>query len=176
MSPEQVRSAKNIDVRADVWSLGVILYCLLVGVPPFHGPSLGALVYSVVRGPIPDVRALRPDVPAGVALVIARCLERDRSKRVRDCFELALLLAPYVRPDGKSAERIAVLDYAVARVPHAARQHLAAPPGPAAAEPPRAPEVMTVDRKQVMLGATLLVIGTAVIAALTTLAIRWLAP
>lgn len=95
MSPEQVRSARRVDTRADLWSLGVILYEMLAGEPPFTGESVGEVFASVLEASPPKLRDLRPDVPEGLADAIARCLKKNREDRVPTAAELAKLLAPY---------------------------------------------------------------------------------
>ncbi|HVJ93552.1 MAG TPA: serine/threonine-protein kinase [Labilithrix sp.] len=109
MAPEQVVSARDADARSDVWSLGIIIYRLIGGKPPFTGNSLGELIQNIIHGPMPNLRDLRPDLPAGLEHVVLRCLERDRTRRP-DVVELARLLAPYAGPNAApSLERIAVL-------------------------------------------------------------------
>jgi eukaryotic-like serine/threonine-protein kinase len=77
MSPEQLKSARDVDHRTDIWALGVILYELLTKQVPFGGNTITELVVSVLQDPTPDVRAIRPDVPEGIAVAIARCLAKD---------------------------------------------------------------------------------------------------
>jgi serine/threonine protein kinase len=81
MAPEQLRGAKNADARSDIWSAGAILYEALTGRLPFEAESGPELVYKVATGdPIP-VAQIRPDVSESLAVVIARCLQRDPSAR-----------------------------------------------------------------------------------------------
>lgn len=95
MAPEQIASARDADRGSDIWSLGVILFRLTSGKAPFQAPALGELIQRIMYGPIPDLRAVKPDIPPGLEHVVARCLERDRTKRISDAAELARLLAPY---------------------------------------------------------------------------------
>jgi serine/threonine-protein kinase len=98
MSPEQMKSARDVDARSDIWAIGVILFELLSGTTPFQGETITELVVSVTQGRVPSVRDLRPEVPVGLADVIARCLERDPDQRYPDVGKLAQALAPFGPP------------------------------------------------------------------------------
>lgn len=106
MSPEQVRSARTVDVRTDLWSLGVIMYRLLTGKPPFTGENLGEVLASILLAPPAPVGALRPEVPGGLVAAIERCLERDRERRFANAAELGLALEPFAEGGRSSVDRI----------------------------------------------------------------------
>lgn len=103
MSPEQVQSAKSVDARTDVWSLGVILYQMLDGQSPFKGTTMGETLGKVLTHSAPPIAQVRPDVPGTLAHVVDRCLERDRERRYRNVAELALALAPFASAEGKTS-------------------------------------------------------------------------
>ncbi len=101
MSPEQLDSAISVDGRTDIWALGVVLFELLAGKPPFQGKSSANIMSAVLRDPAPKLRSLRPDVPAALEEVVARCLEKDREFRYATVIDLAEAIAPFC---GKGAE------------------------------------------------------------------------
>ena len=107
MSPEQMRSSKDVDARGDIWALGVILYELLAGAAPFIADSMPELVFKIVDGaPVPLLQ-LRPDVPSGLEAVIFRCLEKDRARRFQTVGDLAGALSPFApRKSRVSIDRI----------------------------------------------------------------------
>ena len=111
MSPEQLVSSKSVDARSDVWSIGVVLYELLSGAPPYRADSMPEIVALILQAPLAPLREARPDVPEALAAVVARCLEKQPVARYANVAELARALAPFT-PDGRrSFERIArVLD------------------------------------------------------------------
>jgi len=98
MSPEQLESSRDVDGRADIWSLGVILHELLLGQVPFNGDSVPQLVRSILAG----TRTTLLQRDAGLLeleSVVARCLCQDREQR----FETASALREALRPFADAA-------------------------------------------------------------------------
>jgi serine/threonine-protein kinase len=95
VSPEQLRSSRTVDTRADIWALGIILYELLTGQTPFERDSFGEVFVAIIEQPIEPVRVRRPDVPADLERIIFHCLERDRDRRFPDVASVARALAPF---------------------------------------------------------------------------------
>ncbi len=95
MSPEQLRNAKEIDGRADLWSIGVVAYELLTGNPPFDGEGVGEIFAAVLEQTPEPVHIKNWRLPPEVSNVIAKCLERQVENRWSDAAELARALKPF---------------------------------------------------------------------------------
>ena len=106
MSPEQLRSAKTVDARTDIWAIGVIIYELLTGAVPFVAETVTQLTAMVLQDPPRPLEELRKDLPPGLSRVVARCLEKDPAKRYGSVAELAQELEPFGSKKGV-ATRIA---------------------------------------------------------------------
>jgi serine/threonine protein kinase len=108
MSPEQVRSLKNVDLRSDIWALGAILFELVTAAPIFEAASISALCAMIAMDPPTPLRARRPDAPPELEAVILRCLHKDPNGRYADVAALADALAPFASDRGRaSASRVA---------------------------------------------------------------------
>jgi serine/threonine-protein kinase len=99
MSPEQLRSARDVDARCDVWSVGTILHELLTATRAF--PPGDDLFARILTGHHPSVRALRPEVPEELARIVDRCLSVDPEARFPSAAEVAVALAPFGPPHTK---------------------------------------------------------------------------
>ncbi len=103
MSPEQMKQSKGVDARTDIWSLGVILFELLSGRPPFHAQAVTELAIKVAMEPAPPVSAFRFDAPKGLVDVIARCLAKDRESRYQSVGAHALALQAFGPPHARAS-------------------------------------------------------------------------
>ncbi|AUX41844.1 protein kinase [Sorangium cellulosum] len=98
MAPEQMRSARSVDARADIWSIGAVLYQLLTCRVPFEATSLSELILMINGDPPPPPSTHRPDLPPGLEAAILRCLEKDTAKRFRSVAELASAIVDFGPP------------------------------------------------------------------------------
>ncbi len=95
MSPEQAMGERDVDGRTDEYALGCVLYEMLVGEPPFTGPTAQAVVAKVLTEPAPAARSKRPTVPEAVDDAIATALQKLPADRFRTAAEFgAALVAP----------------------------------------------------------------------------------
>jgi len=97
-SPEQIRG-EPIDVRTDLWSLGIVFYEILTGHLPFDGDNTAALVHALLSGDPQPVRQLRPGISAALARVVERLLVKNRERRMAS----ALALIDELRPLAQAA-------------------------------------------------------------------------
>lgn len=91
MSPEQVHGA-DVDARADLYSLGCLLHEMLSGQPPFQGATLAEMLRAQLHDPLPDLVALRPEVPPIVAALVQRATAKKPDERFPSAAEMARAL------------------------------------------------------------------------------------
>jgi eukaryotic-like serine/threonine-protein kinase len=107
MSPEQMRSTKDVDGRADIWALGAVIYELIAGAPPFDGETVTSLFAAILQDEPKPLSAWRPDVSPALAAAVRGCLEKDRNRRYASISHFATALAPFGSATAMaSAERI----------------------------------------------------------------------
>lgn len=108
MSPEQMRSSRDVDARADIWAIGIILYELLAGTVPFNGESMPQICAAILEETPKKLRTLRPELTAELDAIVSKCLAKKPDDRFANVAHLARALAAFGTPDARaSAERIA---------------------------------------------------------------------
>ncbi|HEX7836357.1 MAG TPA: serine/threonine-protein kinase, partial [Kofleriaceae bacterium] len=95
MAPEQVFGETDLDHRADIWALGLLLYQCLSGVLPTEGGNVGQVLKNVIARPFEPLDQLVPDLPPDLARLVARMLARERSERPADLHEVIDVLGAH---------------------------------------------------------------------------------
>ena len=92
MSPEQARD-EELTIQADIYSLGVTIYELLSGLPPFHARGIAMLINTILTKDPPPLREHRPEIPERLEAIVSRAMHKDLGQRYRTARELAASLA-----------------------------------------------------------------------------------
>ena len=146
MAPEQAVGDSHVDQRADIYSLGALGYEMIAGEPPFRGPSAQALIAAhLSRTPTP-LAELRSTVPAALAALLARCLEKNPADRVQSAEELLVELESGAKAPSPPL-RVALLQASKVEMVIDALPRL--PPPVTAASPSEAPPTSCARRSPV---------------------------
>lgn len=113
MSPEQMQSAKSVDIRTDIWSLGIVLYELLTGSAPFRGDTMTEVCSKVITQATPSLLTVRSEIPVGLDAIVRKCLEKSRDMRYSNVAEVARALGPFApRRARATVERVCSIVHA----------------------------------------------------------------
>ncbi|MGZ5967995.1 MAG: serine/threonine-protein kinase, partial [Polyangiales bacterium] len=122
MAPEQVRSARKVDSRADVWGLGIVLYRLLTRKNPFSGEGVIELCSAILTQAPVKPTEVRPELPKDLEAVILKCLEKEPAARYQSVQELARALAPFAPESSMSMRFLSARLQPIAAVESVAKQ------------------------------------------------------
>lgn len=106
MAPEQAAGERSIDARADVWSLGVVMFEALTGNTPHGAETVGELLLEICGTPAPPIRDVAPHVSEALAAVIDRALRLDREERYESARELGAALRELLPGDATITEAL----------------------------------------------------------------------
>ena len=85
ISPEQAQGSREIDGRADIYSLGATLFHLLTGNTPYNGPAPANIIMQHITEPVPDLFAMRPDLPEDLCHIVRVMMAKNPNERYLDC-------------------------------------------------------------------------------------------
>ncbi len=97
VAPEQISDARRADIRADIYSLGCMLYYLLTGGPPFHGTSLYDILRAHHSMDAKPLNLARPEVPEELAALVAKMMAKEPERRFQEPKEVAQALTPFFK-------------------------------------------------------------------------------
>jgi serine/threonine-protein kinase len=97
MAPEQAQGSEDLDGRADVWSLGVVMYEAFSGTLPHEAPNYNALMVRILTQDVDPIMTRKPDLPPSICAVVDACLRRDRSQRTASAGQVGQQLEAALR-------------------------------------------------------------------------------
>jgi serine/threonine protein kinase len=149
IAPEQILDAATADIRADIYSLGCSLYCLLTGSAPFAGGSLWEILQAQHTQEAKPLDKVRPEVPEALDAVVRKMMAKDPVERYQTPGEVAKALIPFIKPQAKpvSAESFPAGGAASADAWKSLSEPVPAP------RPARAPAVEPARRKRLVISA-----------------------
>ena len=145
MAPEQARDVKHVDLRADIYALGCMLYVFLTGQAPFKGDTLVELITAKEIGKYPQARRFNDEVPSKLDLVIDKMIAKDPKHRYANCGEiikelenlgLASERLSFLAPAEPAEQAAPARSAAKTRTPMADAQQTQKPSGGAATKAP----------------------------------------
>ena len=108
MSYEQLEARRDVDVRADVYAFGVIIYEALTGALPYEANTLAELIFKIVLGPVPAPRERRPDLPLALDAIVRKAVAKDRADRFPSMDALIDALTPFASPHSWAGASLSV--------------------------------------------------------------------
>jgi serine/threonine-protein kinase len=145
MAPEQLLSAHTTDHRADIYSLGVMLFEMLTGLRPADGEDADVIVAAVEAGRVRNLRELLPGAPEGLVQVVERATAPARDSRFASASDMRLELARYAGQLSHAGRLAAVAEPLPVLPTPAASAVVSLPPPPSAAQPAAVPKTVPPD-------------------------------
>lgn len=117
VSPEQLQNSKIVDARTDIWGLGVILYEMIAGQPPFRDPWVPRMLVKIAREQHVPLRQICPNVAPEIDRIVQRCLAKNPADRYRGAAELGLALCDLAPPPEYLLERLMAFSTSIPSLP-----------------------------------------------------------
>jgi serine/threonine-protein kinase len=117
ISPEQLQNSKIVDARTDIWGLGVILYEMLAGYPPFRDPWVPRMLVKIAREPHLPLREICPGIAPEIDRIVQRCLAKNPADRYRGAADLGLALSDLAPPPEYLLERLMAFSTSIPSMP-----------------------------------------------------------